>query len=257
MHRRSSGDSLQRPVESFQAEVARLIGTRLHVRFVDLHDIGARRKQIADFRVERRRIVGGCETAAAVVVVDLRLLGHGEGTGYGHLDEPVGVLLQEPHVVHADGVAAFDRAYDPGHRIGMAAAIQRRARIVEIHSVERGGKPVGIALTTDLAVGDDVQTCALLCADRHNRCVILRFGEIRLRNPPQLARANSRRETPCQLRAIDQPLRLRKAPHQCRRKQHLIPSPKRLSQSGHALPLASCSRMAAPCSFSNGAARTD
>ena len=73
--------------------------------------------------------------------------------------------LQELEVAHLDGMLAADLAGDARHRVGMAAAVERRARIVDVDAVERRGEAVGIALAPHLAVGDDVEPGALLVAD--------------------------------------------------------------------------------------------
>src|SRR3712207_8245602 len=52
---------------------------------------------------------------------------------------------------------AADGADDARHRVGVAAAVEGRAGVVEVDAGERGGEVVGVALPPDLAVGDDVQ----------------------------------------------------------------------------------------------------
>ena len=143
---------------------ARLLRPRLHVGLVDLHDVGAGGEQVLDLLVDRGRIV---ERQLLLVLVEivLRLLRHGERAGHGDLDRAVGVGAQELDVAHLDRVLAPDLADDARHRIGMAAAVERGAGIVDVDAVERGGEAVRVALAPHLAVGDDVEPGALLVAD--------------------------------------------------------------------------------------------
>src|SRR6267378_8250885 len=117
---------------------------------------------------------------------------------------------------------APDLADDARHRIGTARAVQRGAGMVDIDAFERGGEAVGIAFATDLAVGDDVEAGPLLRPDGEQRGVVLRPGEMRLGNPPQLFRAYAGRKAPGELFAVDQPFGLGITSHQRRWKQHLI-----------------------------------
>ena len=59
----------------------------------------------------------------------------------------------------------------------MAAAVERRAGIVDVDALERGGEAVRVALAAHLAVGDDVEPGALLVADGEQRRVVLRLLE--------------------------------------------------------------------------------
>ena len=76
----------------------------------------------------------------------------------------------------------------------MAAAVERRAGIVDVDAFERGGEAVGIAFAPHLAVGDDVEPGALLVADGEQRGVVLRLLEQFRRNAPQLLGAHARRK---------------------------------------------------------------
>ena len=71
-------DAVERAIERAETKGARLLGTRLHVGLVDLHDVGAGVEQIANLGVDSRGVVHRGELAAAAVVVDLRLLRHRE-----------------------------------------------------------------------------------------------------------------------------------------------------------------------------------
>ncbi len=104
----------------------------------------------------------------------------------------------------------------------MAAAIQRRARIVEIDALERGRKSVRVALAADLSVGDDVEAGFLLRLDRHDGRIVLGLGQIRLGHAPQLARAHPRREAAGEALSIDQPVRLWIAADERGWKEHRI-----------------------------------
>ena len=57
---------------------------------------------------------------------------------------------------------APDAPDDARHRIGVARAVERGARVVDVDALERGGEAVGVALAPDLAVGDDVEAGLLL-----------------------------------------------------------------------------------------------
>ena len=91
----------------------------------------------------------------------------------------------------------------------MPAAVEPRSGIVDVHAFQSGGEPVGIALTANLAVRDDVQTGTLLSADRQYRRVILRFFEKLRRNAPKLRSARAWRQTSGEFLSINQPFRLR------------------------------------------------
>jgi hypothetical protein len=90
----------------------------------------------------------------------------------------------------------------------MTASVESRPRVVDVDPVERRGEPVRIALTSHLAVGDDVQAGVFLRPDRKQRRVVLGLLQVRLRDAPQLSRPYAWREPSRQLLPIDQPLRL-------------------------------------------------
>src|SRR5258708_37425274 len=48
---------VERPVERLDAIAARLLGPRLHIGLVDLHDVGAGGEQVLDLGIDSRRIV--------------------------------------------------------------------------------------------------------------------------------------------------------------------------------------------------------
>jgi len=103
---------------------------------------------------------------------------------------------------------APDRPHHSGHGRKPAGAVGSLAGIVEIDTRERGGKTVGIALATLLAVGDDVEAGALLIADGEQRGVILRAVEPLRINEPKIVRAHARHLLG-KLGPVDQPVRLR------------------------------------------------
>ena len=84
--------------------------------------------------------------------------------------------------------------------------------------LERRGQPVGIALAAHFAVADNVDSRQFLIGEGDDRCVILRLGKKRRRHTPKLLRTNARRQTALQLFAINQPVGLRIAAHDGRRK---------------------------------------
>src|SRR5438132_13333436 len=104
----------------------------------------------------------------------------------------------------------------------MARAVERSAGMVDMDAFGRGGEAVGIAFAPDLAVGDDVEAGPLLRPDGEQRGVVLRLGEIGLRNAPQLFSTHARRKAPGKLFPVDQPFGLGITSHQRRWKQHLI-----------------------------------
>ena len=157
VHGGGAGHALERLVERVEPERARFLGPRLHVGLVDLHDVGAGSEQVADLLVHCFRVVQRGRFAAAAVAVDLRLLRHRERPRHGDLHLPVGVRAQEFEVFDLHRVFAADLAHDARHRIRMTAAIERAARVVEIHAFERGGETIRIAFAADLAIGDDVE----------------------------------------------------------------------------------------------------
>ena len=108
------------------------------------------------------------------------------GPGTVILTCAVGVGAQELDVATSTGMLAADLADHARHRIGMAAAVERGAGIVDVDAVERGGEAVGVAFAADLAVGDDVEPGPLLVANGEQRRVVLRLLEIGLRDAPQL-----------------------------------------------------------------------
>ena len=152
--------------------------------------------------------VGERALRVVLVVVVLGLLGHRERARHGDLGPAVGVGLQELEVAHLHRVLALDRPDDARHRVGVAAAVERGAGVVEVDAGERVGEAVGVALAPHLAVGDDVEPGPLLVADREQRRVVLRLLEPLRVDPPQLERPHAGREARGELLAVDEPVGL-------------------------------------------------
>jgi tetratricopeptide (TPR) repeat protein len=209
----------QRPVDRPDAVAPRPVRVGLQVRLVELDDVRPGREQVPDLLADRLGVGHGERLGAAVEVV-LRLQRHRERPGHGDLDGPVGVRAQEPQVVHLDRAPPPDRPGDPGHRVRLAAAAEHGARVVDVHPVQRGREPVGVALPADLAVGDDVEPGPLLVPDRQHGRVALRLLQVPGVDPPQLPGPHPRREPAREPLPVDQPVRLRVASDQRRGKQH-------------------------------------
>src|SRR5205807_9289535 len=167
MHDSGPGYAIKGAVDRAQAERTCYLRARLHIGFVDLHDIRPGIEEIADLLVHGGRIVHGGVLAASAVVVDLRLLGHRERPRNRRLDAALGVAAQKLEVAHTDRMAAADRRDNTRHGIRVTTAIERSARILEVDSIEGGREAVGVALAPYLPVRDDVETGILLCLDGH------------------------------------------------------------------------------------------
>src|SRR6266446_7070860 len=113
--------------------------------------------------------------------------------------------------------AAYGLNYS-GDRLLLSRPRHGDARVVEVEACERGGEAVRVAFAPGLAVGDDVEARLLLRPDGEERGVVLRLREIGLRNAPQLGGAHAGRDVLCQPLAVDQPVGLRVASHESRRK---------------------------------------
>jgi hypothetical protein len=187
--------------------VVPVIPASARLRLVELHYVRPGREQVRHFLVHRLRVAER-EILRGGVVIILRLLGHGERARHSDLDGPAGVRAQEGHVRHLDRVPAPDRPGHPRNRIGMAAAVQRGPRIVDVNTVESRGEPVGVALPAHLPVGDDVQAGQFLIPDGQQRRIALGLLEVGGIDPPQLRRPHSRREPLPQPSAVDEPVRL-------------------------------------------------
>ena len=87
-------DAVERPLERGHPELAGLLGPCLHVRLVDLHDVGSGGEQIDDLVMDGAG-VGQRQFGGAFVVVVLGLLGHRERPRHRDLDRTAGVGAQE------------------------------------------------------------------------------------------------------------------------------------------------------------------
>src|SRR6185312_15787840 len=157
------------------------------------------------------------------VEIVLRLLTHGEGTRNGDLHGAAGVALEEAEIPDLHRAQTADLADDARHGVRVSRPVESRAGIVEVDSRERRGEAVGVAFPSDLAVCHDIEPGILLRFDGQYRRIVLRLSQEGLRDPPELAHTDSRRETPGQLLAVDQPLRLRIASYERRREEHGAP----------------------------------
>ena len=125
-----------------------------------------------------------------------------------------GVGLQELEVAQLDRVLPADPPDHAGDRVGVAAAVERGPRVVDVDALERGGEAVRVALAPHLAVGDDVEAGPLLIADGEDGGVVLRLLEPLRADPPELVGPHPRREARRQLLSIDEPVGLRVGAHE-------------------------------------------
>ncbi len=208
VERRDAVDSFERAINRFYGKPLRFLGARLKVRLVKLHHVGAGREEIAHLGVHRFGQRHGHGFLVTVEVV-LGLLRHGERPRQRRLDRAVGVAAQELDVAHLHGPFAPDRTDHPRHRVGMARAVERGARIVEVHPVERRREAVRVALASHLAVGDDVNSGALHVTNRDDCRIVLRLLEQVRSNSPDLLRPYPRGEATAQHLAVHEPVGLR------------------------------------------------
>ena len=220
MHRRGAFNAFERLIERSQSVRTRLLRTRLHVWLIDLHYVRTGCEQIPDLRIHRRGIVHRRVLATATVVIDLRLLRHGEGSRDGCLYVSARMPAQKLKIAHAHGVLSANGTDHARHRIGVPAAIESHARIIQVDPIERGGEAIRIALAADLPIGNDIEPGVFLRLDGHQRGIVLRLRQIRLRYAPQLECPHPRREAPGEPLAVDKPLRLRIASDKRRGQQH-------------------------------------
>ena len=134
-------------------------------------------EEVDDLVVDSAGVCEG-ELGLARVRVVLSLLRHREWAWDGDLDRVARVRTQELHVANLYRMLALDGTDDARHRIRVAAAVERRSRIVDVDAGQGRREAVRIALPTRLAVGDDVQSGPLLVADREQRRVVLGLLEV-------------------------------------------------------------------------------
>ena len=158
-------DAVKRRVERFQAELACLFWTRLHVGFVDLHDVGARCEKVLDLRVNGGGVVKRAFLLTLVEIV-LRLLRHGERARDCDLYHAICVGAQKSDIIGLDRILAADLPGDARNRIGVTGAIECGTRIVDVYPLKSCCKTIGVAFATHLAVGDNVEPGPFLIMDR-------------------------------------------------------------------------------------------
>ncbi len=77
MHDRRARHALERAIDGRDAIAFGDVGARLHIGFVDLHDVGAGGEQILDLGVDRVGVIHRGLGDVGIIVV-LRLLAHRE-----------------------------------------------------------------------------------------------------------------------------------------------------------------------------------
>ena len=77
----------------------------------------------------------------------------------------------------------------------MTGPVERCARVVEVHALERGRESVGVAFAPHLSVGDDVDARPLHVAYGDERGIVLRLLEKLGRDTPDLLRPYARRKS--------------------------------------------------------------
>ena len=223
-------DALKGPVDGGDGKSPGFFRLCLQEWLVELHHVRSRCKQVLDLIVERGRAIHRDRNLVLVVLVE-ELLRHGEWTRDGDPDRPVRLRAKEGHVAHLDRSRPPQFSDDAGHDLHPSGRARRHlGRIVAIHPFKRGRKSIGVAFPPNFTVGDDIDSRALLIADRENCCVVLRLVEQGSFHSPKVARTGSRWDDVGQAPSVDQPVRLRIAPDQGRWQQHvwschaLIPS---------------------------------
>jgi hypothetical protein len=199
---RGAGDAFERALDRLECVLPRVLGAGLQVGLVDLHDVGSRGDEIAQFLVHRLRVCQR-ERPEILVVVVLRLLAHRERPRDGDADRPLGQTAQELRVAHLHRPGPPDPPHHARHRVRVPRPIERCSGLVEVEAVERVRKAVRVALAPNLAVGDDVDSGFFHVADGQPGGVVLCLDEPLLVDPPELARRNARRQPTGQLLAID------------------------------------------------------
>ena len=180
-----------------------------HPGLVELDHVGAGLLQIERFGVD-----GGGERhrqfLVVLVVLVLGLLAHRERSGQGDLGRAVGILAQKFHVVQFDRPGSLHFANDARHRRLVSGARRDDSGLFVVDAFERRRKAVGVALTTNFAVGYDIDAGALHVPDSDDGGIVLRLFEMFGRQPPHRMQARTRHHLR-QHGAIHQPFRLRVA----------------------------------------------
>src|SRR5216683_2283445 len=216
-----SRDALERAVERLDRELSCFIGPCLHVRLVDLHNVGARREEVLDLLIDGRRIVHRERLFVRIVSV-LGLLAHRERSRKRDLNLASGMRPEKGQIPHLDRPLPPDWTVYKRDDIGSAAPGKPLSRELRVDAAKRGGEAVRVALPPDLAVRDNVDAGALHVVDRDDRGVVLRLLEPGLGNPPHLASTYPRRHPLAEVFAVDQPVGLWIAPNYGRRQKDLL-----------------------------------
>jgi len=103
---------------------------------------------------------------------------------------------------------ATDLAHNAGHRVGVAGTVQAHARVVDVNALQCGGDAIGIALTPNFTVGDDVQTGIFLGADGQQGGIFHGLLQMWFCHAPQFFGPHAGWETTREFFAVDQPIRL-------------------------------------------------
>src|SRR5438094_58232 len=176
-------NSIERAIQRGKAITSCLLRSRLHVRLVDLNDVRAGHKEIFYLCVDRSGVIHRKFFFVLVVVV-LSLLRHRVWTGHGDSDSSIRVGAEKFHIAYFDRMLPANLSDNARHRIRMTATIERCPRVIDVDALERRGKPIGVTLAPDLAIGDDVESRTLLIADGEDRRIVLRFLEKLRSNAP-------------------------------------------------------------------------
>jgi hypothetical protein len=181
-------------------------------------------KEVLDLLIERSRIAHRHRFLIFIEIV-VSLLRHREGAGDSDFDPLGRIGAQKRHVAHFNGMLSPDRPRNTWNRAGLAGAIKARPRIFDVDAFESGCEPVGIALPSHFAVGQDVDPGGFLIADREKRRVVLSLIQPFIADPPELLRPDSGHVF-AELTAVDQPIGLGIAADERRRENcvHLVAS---------------------------------
>ena len=219
MHGRGATDAFDGAVDRGYAESPGLVRVGLQERLVELDHVGAGREHVLDFLVQRDGAIHGDGGFVPVVLVE-KLLRHRERARNRDLDGTVGIGTQEHHVPDLHRLPALDFADHPRHDLNLSCRARwDLRRVVDVHAVECGREAVGIAFAPDLAIAHDINARALLVLYRQDGGIVLSLLQVRGVDAPQLPCLSAGWDHLRQAPAIDQPIRLRVAAHQCCRQQ--------------------------------------
>jgi len=115
----------------------------------------------------------------------LSLLRQSKGTGHSSLDGSIGIFSQKLQVTDLHRANPAYGTHHPRHLDGIAGAPNYLPRPIRVDPIKRRGKPVGVTLAADLAVGNNIQTAALHIPDCQEGGIILSGLQKLFGNPPQ------------------------------------------------------------------------